>query len=239
MKKNKNKSEKVIWISFFVAGLIFFVVGGIWSAKVFNYENKIETTGIITDMEAYRDIDGDVDYDVYVSYNVNGKEYESRLNSYSATFYQGKKIDIYYDKEDPNKIGMKSMDLLFLIVPGIGILFMIGGGFNLLSKNNQKKLGKKLKETGELVHANYVKTRKNTSYAVNGVHPYNIICEWNNPENNKKCTFKSENLWSDPQKLIEEKNVKTIPVYLNPENKKQYFMDLDYIFDEDTIDIRK
>lgn len=211
----KNNSEKLIWVSFFVAGLIFFLIGAFLSTEIFNYENKIDTTGIITDIESYRDIDGDVDYDVYVSYNVDGRE------------------------EDPNKIGMKSMDFLFLIFPGIGLAFMIGGGFNLLSKNNQKKLGKKLKETGELVYANYVKTRKNTSYAVNGVHPYNIVCEWNNPQDNKKYTFKSENIWDDPQRIIEEKNIKTVPVYINPESKKQYFMDIDYIFDEDTLDIRK
>lgn len=235
----KNNSEKLIWVSFFVAGLIFFLIGAFLSTEIFNYENKIDTTGIITDIESYRDIDGDVDYDVYVSYNVDGREYESKLNSYSATFYKGKEVNIYYNKEDPNKIGMKSMDFLFLIFPGIGLAFMIGGGFNLLSKNNQKKLGKKLKETGELVYANYVKTRKNTSYAVNGVHPYNIVCEWNNPQDNKKYTFKSENIWDDPQRIIEEKNIKTVPVYINPENKKQYFMDLDYIFDEDTLDIRK
>lgn len=67
---------------------------------------------------------------------------------------------------------------------------------------------KKLKTYGEKIEANYRETTLNTIYSVNNVHPYNIICEWNNPIDNKKYIFKSENLWTNPEIMIAEKMYK-------------------------------
>lgn len=61
---------------------------------------------------------------MYVSYNVDGRTYESELSGYSSSFYKGKEINIYYDKSNPTKIGMRSLDLLFLMFPGFGLIFL-------------------------------------------------------------------------------------------------------------------
>lgn len=171
----QNILENLIWIIFTVIGIVFVLIGGIICLNIFNYENKIETVGIITQISSYRDSDGDINYEVYVSYNVNGKEYESRLNSYSSSFYEGKEINIYYDKDNPNNIGVKSLDLLFLIFPGLGLIFIILGGAGIAVKVRKNKLEKRLKENGETIYADYVETAINTVYSVNGRHPYNII----------------------------------------------------------------
>ena len=63
--------------------------------KWFNYNNKIETTGIITEIWSSRDSDNNRNHKVYVSYVAEGNEYESTLNGYSSSFYEGKEIEIF------------------------------------------------------------------------------------------------------------------------------------------------
>ena len=236
---NKNKLENWVWIIFFIIGIVFVIIGLIISTKnIFNYENKVATTGIITQISLYRNHSGNRSYQVNVLYNVEGKEYESILNGYVSSFYKGKEIDIYYDKDNPSKISSKSLDLVFLIFPGIGLIFVTIGGIGILVKTKKKKLKNKLKENGELIYANYIETVLNSSYSSNGIHPYNIICEWNNPQDGKKYVFKSENIWINPKTLLEEKNIKTLPVYINLENISQYFVDIDSLV-ENVIDLRR
>lgn len=222
-----NRVENLAWLIFTIVGTVFVAIGIILFGSVFNYTNKIETTGIITEIWSSRDSDNNRNHKVYVSYVAEGNEYESTLNGYSSSFYEGKEIEIYYDKDNPNKIGMKSLDLLILIVPGIGLIFLIIGGTGILVKVNKKKLEKRLRENGELMYADYVETIINISYSVNGRHPYKIICEWTNPLDGEEYTFKSKNIWSNPEDIIEERNIKQFPIYIDKNNKKQYFVDID------------
>ena len=233
----ENKLENLIWIIFAIIGVVFVIIGLVVFGTIFNYENKVETIGTITEISSYRKTNHDRTYEVYVSYTVEGKKYESKLNSYSSSFYEGKKIDIYYDKDNPNKIGVKSLDLLFLIFPGIGLIFLIIGGTGILVKVKKRKLEKSLKENGELIYANYVETVLNTSYRVNGKHPYNVICEWNNPLDNKKYIFKSKNIWVNPKNIIEERNIKQFPIYIDRNNKEKYVIDVD-VLTENIVDLR-
>ena len=225
----ENKTENLLWIIFTIIGALFVVIGLVIVGNVFNYENKESTVGIITEISTHRGTNDDRNYRVYVSYNVDGKLYESGLNGYSSNFYEGKEINIYYDKNNPNKIGMKSLDLLFLMFPGFGLVFLAIGGTGLLIKSRNKKLEKSLKENGDVIYANYVETIVNRSYSVNNRHPYRIICEWNNPSDSKKYIFKSKNIWINPENIIIERNIKQFPVYINRNNMKKYVVDIDIL----------
>ncbi len=234
----ENKIENLVWIIFSSIGAIFVIIGLVVFGSIFNYDNKVDTVGTIKEISSYySNAKHNRNHEVYVSYIVDGKEYESRLNSYSSSFYEGKEIDIYYDKDNPSKIGMKSLDLLFLIFPGIGLIFLIIGGIGILVRINKRKTEKNLKENGELIYANYVETVLNTSYRVNGKCPYNIICEWNNTLDNKKYIFKSKNIWINPENIIKEKDIKQFPVYIDNNNKKKYTIDID-ILTENIVDLR-
>lgn len=224
-----NSTERIVWLGFSIIGLIFLIVGIFISFNTFNYSNKVDISGVISRIETRRDSDGDTDHDVYVSYRINGTSYESRLNGYSSSYYEGKTIEIYYDKDDPNKIGNKSLDLVFLVFPGIGLLFFLIGGTGLLVKAKRGSLAKKLKINGTVVYATYTETVYNSSYHVNGKSPYNIICVWDNPADGNKYIFKSDNIWVNPENIIMEKNIQTIPVYIDPNNLKKYYVDVDSI----------
>ena len=225
----ENKTENLLWIIFTIIGEIFVVIGLIIVGNVFNYENKESTVGIITEISTYRGNNDDRNYRVYVSYNVDGRTYESELNGYSSSFYEGKEINIYYDKNNPNKIGMKSLDMLFLMFPGFGLIFFAIGGTGLLIKSKNKKLETSLKEKGDVIYADYVETIVNRSYRVNGRHPYQIICEWSNPLDDKKYIFKSKNIWIKPENIIIERNIKQFPIYINRNNMKKYVLDIDIL----------
>ena len=224
----ENEVENLMWIMFASIGAIFVIIGLVICVNVFNYTNKVDTLGTITEISSYRSSNHKRKHEVYVSYTVEGKKYESKLNVYSSSFYEGKEIKIYYDKDDPNQIGMKSMNLLFLIFPGLGLVFLIIGGAGILVKGNKKKWEKRLRENGELIYANYNETILNTSYQINRKCPYNIICEWVSPLDSQKYIFKSENIWRDPEKIIKERNIKQFPVYID-NNTKRYVIDLDIL----------
>lgn len=105
----ERKLENLIWIIFAGIGAIFVVIGFVMFDNIFTYTNKVDTVGTITEISPYRNTNHDRDYRVYVSYTAEGKEYESILGGYSSSFYEGKEIEIYYDKDNPNEIGAKSL----------------------------------------------------------------------------------------------------------------------------------
>lgn len=232
----KNKFDNLLWIIFSSIGLFIIILGVIIFYAVFNIPNKVETTGVITKIISSSNKGSNTSHEVYISYKVKGKEYESHINGYSSSFYEGKEVDIYYDQKDPYRIGVKSLNLLFLIFPGIGAIFFIIGGIGLLINLNKNNLAKRLKENGKLIYANYVECVINTSLNINGRHPYNIICEWINPEDNKTYIFKSANIWINPEMIISDRNITTIPVYINTKKLKQYYVDTTSIT-EDVVDL--
>lgn len=227
----EKKLEKLIWPLFALVGTIFLIIGIVSFKYIFDYSNKVDTQGTITRIVS----DFDDDYDVYVSYRVDGKTYNSRLNYYSSSFYEGKKINIYYDKDNPNKIGSKSRNLIFLVFPLLGLIFFIIGLVGIIFKHKKKKMFKELKKNGRLIYANYVQITLNETLTVNGKHPYNIICEWKSPENNKVYIFKSENIWINPD-IIMNNNITKIPVYIN-ETVDKYYVDVESIT-ANIIDLR-
>lgn len=210
-----------IWAFFAALGLIFIIIGTIICFPLFSYSNKITTTGVISEIT--------LENNVYVTYIVGHKEYTGKLNGYSSDFYEGKKVDIYYDKNNYESVGMKSLDMLTLILPGIGLIFFLIGGTGLFVILNKKNREKNLKAKGDLIYANYFETVINKNVAFNEKNPYNIICMWDDPETGIRYTFKSKNLWNNPEEIIMEKGIKKFPIYIDLKNKKKYTIDLDNI----------
>lgn len=106
----------------------------------------------------------------------------------------------------------------------------------LFGKARDNLIKKQLRENGEIIYAKYLDTKINRSYSVNNIYPYNIICEWNNPQDNKKYIFKSENIWFNPENIIQERNIKTFPVYINKNKIEEYLVDIENI-SENVIDL--
>lgn len=151
--KEMNEIEKIGVVFFIICMIFCFVVmpvlGIVYNLK--NNENKIETTGIITKIDSEYHSGGKsgyIDYHIYVSYQVDGELYESVLTvpRHDIPGTRGEKINIYYDKENPNDIGMTSLDkansrlaAYIAVVVALGMIVIIGGlVYDSLKKSNVK-----------------------------------------------------------------------------------------------------
>lgn len=225
MSINKNKTEYLVWGIFFAVGMLFLIIGTVISIEKFNYDDIVETKGVISDITVKGSGDNTT-HTVTVKYYVDGMECQSILGSYSSSYRVGKTIEMYYHEDNIYDIGTKSSDKLFLLFPGFGLLFALIGGIGLYVLLSKKSRHRKLIENGRLIQADYIETTFNRSYTVNGRHPYIIICKWISDEDGMERTFESQNLWDDPQEIIESRGIVTFPVYLNTKNPKKYYLDI-------------
>lgn len=210
-------------------GLIYILIGSLFCAIFFITArgNTISAQIIrITSEPSKRD-----SYpDVYVEYTYNDEVYRERLNAYSSTFREGDIIEIVVDRDNPKKVTCNFFSPVFFIFPVLGLLLVIIGTSLIIYVVKKKKYQKRLKEEGQIIYADYVETKIINNYQVNGKRPYRIVCSWNNTlNNNEKMLFESNNIWSNPEKIIRDKNIIKIRVYLDPDNYKKYLVDIDDI----------
>lgn len=85
-----------------------------------------------------------------------------------------------------------------IVFGGIGI----GMIFYKFHKADEKD---RLLQTGEKIYANFRDVTLNYSYSVNRRNPYIIICTGKDDVTGEGRTFKSENLWDNPEYIIKEK----------------------------------
>lgn len=228
-----EKIENIVWIIFGIVGVLFLSVAiflNYWA--IIPQTNRGETIATIIEIE-YRD-NNDEYPDVLVSYEVNGQQYRTSLDSYSSSYYEGKEITIYYDKNDPSKIMDNTPKILMYVFGGIGIAFLSVAVIINLFKLRNKRMKKNLRETGNIVNAKYISCYMNTNYTVNNKHPYKIVCEWVNNIDNKVYRFKSKNIWVNPEKYIVKNNIKSFRVYIDPNNLKKYYVDVDMLLENIT-----
>ena len=108
-----------------------------------------------------------------------------------------------------------------------GLIFSLIGGIGLYVIFHGKKRREVLKQTGTRISADYVETIINRNVHIQYRHPYNIICEWNNPADGKKYIFKSGNIWFNPENIIKESCISKFDVYYDENNIKNYTVDID------------
>ncbi len=227
---NKNPRVAIIAIVFILVGLVATFVGTGIAIDRMDLSDKIETTAVITDIITYRK-DGDKHYKTVIEYEAYGFPYEKTLEGYNFTHRVGKELHIYFRANAPHVIMTKSARFISLLFPLFGLLFTAMGIGMLTTATGWKWRKASLKESGTLIHAPYVNTELNTRYSVNGIHPYRIVCRWMDPEDGTERMFYSENLWEDPSYIIENRNITTFTVYLEPKKKKRYLMDIDRVLE--------
>lgn len=219
------KSLKIIGTIFALIGLIVIIVGICLSTANSEFMKTANfAEGIITDVTSYRDSDGDTHRTVYVAYEVDGIRYEDTTSFTSSSMREGKKIKIYYNPDLPSDFrveGETVFEAVFPIAFG-GIFFIVGMSLvvpGVIHSINQNKV----KQQGELIEAEIDDIDVNYGYTVNGRHPYIINCSWKDHNTGELYQFRSNNLWFDPEKLLDGK--KTIQVYVNMQKPKIYYVD--------------
>ena len=232
MKKNFNFSLKTFGSIFAGIGIVILVVMLLVVRDGINFrKTAMPATAVISHIEAYssRDSDGEstTKHDVYVAYTVEGKKYENiRLGSYNAGMHEGKEIDILYNPAHPEKIRTKGSDIFGAVILGvIGLSFFIAGISIFMVHRRSRKKQERLMRTGTVVTANITDVCYG-NVTVNNQPSHRIVCQWIDPSDGNVCVFKSKNIMFDPRFFLETNNIKTLPVYVDLLNPKDYYVDV-------------
>lgn len=238
MRNKANNVSAMVSCIFALVGVIFLMVGvfiGLSNEKF--KENADEVTAIITSIESYRDSDGDRDYDVYVEYSYGGQYYQDkRLNMYSSSMYEGKEIEILVDRDNPERIsaGTGIMVMTF-VMAGIGFAMMIGAMIPFILMINKKKKRNNLLQNGYTIEATVTDIFLNQNLSVNGRHPYVVYCTYEDIYSGVQHRFKSENLWVDPEPIIQVGS--PLKVYVSSHNDfSNYYVDVESVLESRIVD---
>lgn len=144
--------------------------------------------------------------------------------TYSGAVQPGRRVTVVYNIDDPThaSIEMKTPNpwegTLLLLAWG-GAISLLGGLPIYFAARKAKQI-EWLKLNGRAVDAVFAGVYIHKDLIVNGKSPYRISARW------QDLNFHSDNLWTDPASHIKSK---TIPVIMDPDNPKRYWMDLSFL----------
>jgi hypothetical protein len=226
MKKNVSG---IIGVVFSTIGVILLVVGILISIKSLDFQkNAVKGTAVIENIDPGNNIGKQHSSgSVYVKYTIDGKVYHSRLNEYSSGMYIGQNVEIYYDPNNPAHMQTSNGWIIaFGILTLLGSVFSIIGFVQLFVQNKKKNLKQNLLSYGELVYADTEEISKNFNLNINGENPYRITCKWLDSSSGVCYTYISENFWQLTKAITDAKK---IPVYIDRQKPKKYYVALDEI----------
>lgn len=236
IKKTEDFVFKLIVGIFSAVGIIILLIGIIILVLGMKFKSSaVEITAEISAIKAYTS-GGETHHNVYVDYTYDGKTYKNvSLGSYSSSMYEGKEIKILCDPEDPVHISSVNGTVIAgIIMVSVSIIFLsISLGF-LIGMVRKSVRRKRVLSSGKRLEATVEKIDLNTGYSVNGQHPYLIYCTYKDDYKDIIYRFKSDNIWTDPELVIQPGD--TIMVYVDEKNYKYHYVDTESIFEGKVVD---
>lgn len=216
----KNRKLVAVILPIFIS-VILIVVGFILYDNSLKFEKRgVKTDAVIVRIDEKRDSDGDYDHIVYVRYTVNGREYTTRLGTYTSSMYVGKTVPILYMPNNPSDIMYGKLTKFPAIVfIGMGGVFFIIG-IIALSRTFPAagRLGR-LKASGRCVEATVVDFSYSRNTRIMEKYPATLVCT--DSENNE---YKVKFLIKNPFGYGIGGKVK---VYVDESNPKKYAVDVE------------
>lgn len=199
-----------------------------------------KTVGIVVDHRTIRDSDdGSVTYAPIMQYDCNGLEQLNSSDMSSSSKYDiWEKLDIYCDPTKPDKFIIDSFMSkyfgLFFLIPGL-ITFAIALGM-IYYNIKRAELIEYLKASGSRITAEVTFVWENTSYSVNGKHPFYIKAIYEGKTGIVR--FVSDNLWEDIRGKIKVWDPISVYVFsdLNWFDYRKYWMNIKFL--EDQINVK-
>lgn len=217
MKKSKN--GLAIFIAVFgvmlVAAAAFIAI----RSSVYR-KNGIETVATITRIERKSDSDGDDNESVYVSYTVDGENYEGKLDYYSSFMRVGNTVKIFYMPDDPqDMISAGSNVVLVTIMIAFGIICIGLGTACVAVPAAKKRRLKRLKTHGRRVDARVKEFDCPGKTRVMGKNIARLVCV--DPDGNR---YETRFLY-DRQRYFDIET--PVAVYVDPDDTEKYAIDVD------------
>ena len=165
------------------------------------------------------------EHDVFVSFYVDGKKYESQINSYYAGMHVGNRIKVYYNPKDPDDF-ISGSDVNGNAIPIIvGIIFALVGIIAIVTMIKNFFTKNVMLHDGECIQAQIDAVQMNTSIRFNGRCPWNIYCSYFDTMTGEKHLFKSKNFYGEFTGAFEQAGITTVNVYIKLGNYKKYYVD--------------
>lgn len=186
---------------FGIVGIILLVVCFFITKSNIEFEKKAVTiTGVITDIDTYRDSDGDKHYVAYANYSYEGKKYENVRLSYSSSSMRVRQsITLKIDPDDPYIVKTEGESIFASILLGaMGLAFSLLGIIPLINCLRNNVRTNNLIQQGRYIYGIVENIELNYCISVNGKHPYVLYCYYEDAYSGTIYKFKSDNIWTDP-----------------------------------------
>lgn len=214
---------------------LFLAIGlGVWAAAAYLYTN---TRQLVASGEHARGIvvalsrSGSTYSPVVAFKTADGAEIEfvGKVGTSSPRFVKGQQLDVLYRPENPKDAHINAfLDLwggpAFLTIFG-AIFSLIGSAFIFVPWKT-RHMAADLRVHGTPILAEYQHVALNPAISVNGASPYRIFVQWQDPTTSQVHVFHSDDIWYDPGKFI---NRKELTVYVDPSNLKRYHVDISFL----------
>ena len=215
-----KKAEGVTIIGgvlFFLMGVLGIVMGVLTGISENKFqESALTTTAIITDIDVryYRSNGKNKkDRDVFVEYEVEGQKYRNELNIYKSSM---REAIASFAKE--RRYGVS------IIIVIMGIIFLtFGTGFIVLYIKNKMKR-KNLLSNGICVTGTIIDVVPDMSVRINQQHPYKAEVEFIDSITGERYLYSSDSVMN---KSIHSMIGATVNVYVDPQDKSSYYVDLE------------
>ncbi len=136
-------------------------------------------------------------------------DYTVRSNhgSNPSPYHVGELTDLIINPQQPSEfITPDLMDrwgmAIGLAIFSLGFLHAGKKGYSSASSKESRKV--RLARNGKIVTAKVVSVTCDTSTNVNGVSPYRITAQWQDPASNLVHIFHSDKIWFDPSEFVAE-----------------------------------
>ena len=138
------KLRKVAGILFIVVGISFVILGLIkYIISFTKKEDCVYTTANIVKIDEREtgDPEEPIDYTTYVELEVNDEKVTTKLNTYKSSFKVGKKIEVYYFKNDTQMVYEKDSASFFIFFALSGAIFAVLGAIVIFKKRKMRLNG--------------------------------------------------------------------------------------------------
>lgn len=227
------KAIAILKYVFALVGLAMLVAALVW------YQNTrafmaaaVRTQGTVIDLIAVRSDDSTTYRPVVRFEDSEGRtvEFSSSSSSNPPRYARGEAVSILYRPTDPQDAEIDGYFSLWggqTILAALGSVFLLIGGGIIIGQRAKRLRDEALRASGTPIETDLQSVEINTSFSVNGRHPFRVLTQWQNPATSEVHVFHSDNLWFDPAKYLPQGQ--RIKVYIEPGNPKRYYVDLSFL----------
>jgi hypothetical protein len=226
------KSASIIKYGFTALGIVLLGVALylVQSTRTFLKE-ATTATGTVIELVRKHSSDSDTYAPVvrFVTDAGESIEFTSSTSNNPPGYSEGESVEVLYRPAAPRDARINGFFSLWLgpiITGGLGTVFLLIGGAMLLGPMLAARKQADLRQRGTRIVTTFQSVEQNTSFRVNGRHPFRVFTQWTNPATSQIHVFESENLWFDPTAHI---NSRDIGVYIERGNPKRYYVDLSFL----------